>query len=318
MLFRRAILLVLPLLVLCAAVVAIDPFDYFGISHLVPDRVKLETSYQLNACLWKMIQYARRPCPNLLLGDSRMLSLNEQDVSSVAGRPFANMAYGGASLNEVIQTFWFAATQTRIREAWIGFGFNMYDDYNYTNRTEAFLSMRQNPLLYFANRTVLKCAAYNVYYDYKGIDPKLGVPTETREQFWQEQLGPLTAAWYSRYVYPQIYHRELQKIAGYCRANHINLGFIIFPTHIDLQRRVYDFGLEDDYRRFKQDLSALATTFDFDYPNPITESRSNFRDPYHFTGAIGQKIIHQVWCPASIEQNRDRKGAALSLCSSSR
>jgi hypothetical protein len=297
LLARRAILLALPLLVVCAALIAVDPFDYFGISHLVPDRVKLETSYQLNACLWKMIQYDRRPCPNLLLGDSRMLALSAEDVSRAAGRPFANMAYGGSSLNEVIQTFWFASTKTRLREVWIGFGFNMYDDYNYANRTDAFLSMRQNPLLYFANRTVLKCAAYNVYYDYSGIDPKIGVPTETRDQFWQEQLGPLTARWYSRYVYPQIYHRELQKIADYCRANRIKLGFIIFPTHVELQRRVYDFGLEGNYRRFKQDLSALAPTFDFDYPSPITENRANFRDPYHFTDPIGQKIIHQVWCP---------------------
>lgn len=82
------------------------------------------------------------------------------------------------------------------------------------------------------------------------------------------------------------------------------MGFIIFPTHVELQRRVYDFGLEGYYRQFKDDLSALAPTFDFDYPNAITEDRANFRDPYHFTDPIGQKIVHQVWCPASILQRR--------------
>lgn len=296
---RRAVLLALPLLLEVSAIIAIDPFNYFGISPIVPQQVKLETSYPLNACLWKMIDYARRPCPNLLLGDSRMLELAAPDVSRIAGRPFANMAYGGASLNEVVQTFWFASAETHLREVWIGLGFNMYDDYNYTDRTEAFQSIRQNPLLYFANRTVLKCAAYNVYYGYQRINPQIGVPHETRDQFWQEQLGPLTARWYSRYVYPQIYHRELQKIADYCRANHIRLGFIIFPTHLELQHRVYDFGLEADYRRFKAEVSALGPTFDFDYPNAITSDRANFRDPYHFTKPVAEDIIRQVWCPAT-------------------
>ncbi len=285
----------LPLVVYAAAIAVIDPFDYFRLDREIPLKVKLETSVRLNPCLWKMIEFQRDPRPNLLLGDSRMAELQEDDVSRVAGRPFANMAYGGASLNEVIQTFWFANSVTHLREVWIGLGFHMYNDYNYTTRTEAFTSIRKNPLLYFTNRTVVKCAAYNLFYTFDKRDPGIGVPQGTPEQFWNEEVGPLTANWYTRYVYPRIYHRELKEISDYCVKNGIKLGFIIFPTHVDLQRRVDDFDLQDYYARFKTELAELGSTYDFDYRNALTEDRKNFHDPYHFTEPVAEEIICQIW-----------------------
>jgi hypothetical protein len=74
----------------------------------------------------------------------------------------------------------------------------------------------------------------------------------------------------------------------------VRLTFIIFPTHVDLQRRISDFHL-DEYRRLKQALQAMAPTYDFDYANDMTGNRDNFSDPYHYNRAAGQEIVREVW-----------------------
>jgi hypothetical protein len=126
-------------------------------------------------------------------------------------------------------------------------------------------------------------------------DPRIGKVTEEPQAFWQHQLGPITAAFYTRHVYPKRYHAELEKIARYAKANSIELAFVIFPTHVELQNRVRDFGLEGEYIRFKREVSALAPTYDYDYSNEMTSDKDNFLDPYHCRQECVDRIIREVW-----------------------
>ena len=245
-----------------------------------------------------MIDYSRNPQPYILLGDSRMGELPAKEIADLTGKPYVNMAYGGGTLNEVVDTFWLADRLTKLKEVWIGLGFHLYNDYNYTTRTEAYLAIEKNPLLYFTNRTVVESTWYNVRYAYTGASGSLNDPTVTREQLWKQYLGPLTTKWYERYVYPKVYRKQLTDIAAYCRKKGIRLGFIIFPTYVDVQMRVGDFGLDRYYQQFKTDVSELGPTYDFDYPNEITTDKDSFVDPYHFTKQVADEIIHQVWADA--------------------
>ena len=291
---QRLAVFSIPFGVYFAFIVVVDPFAYLNIVHTARER-KIANASALNQCFWKMNEFRQRPVPRILLGDSRMLPIRPEMLLAKTGDEYFNFAYGGSSLQEMIETFWFASRLTKLREVYVGLNLNVYNDYNYTDRTAMFTTINTNPALYLVNRTVLRAAVYDVYSWATRTDLKIGVPNMSREAFWQEQLGPLTAAYYTSYVYPNKYKRRLDEIGVYCKAHGIRLRFIIFPTHVELQNRVHDFHLERAAAQFRQDLAHMGQTFDFDYQNDITSKKENFSDPYHYTEPIVPVLVREVW-----------------------
>lgn len=291
----RLLIFSIPILVYCTAIAVIDPFDYFGLPSVISPGVKAATAKGLNECFWKMNEFNRHPASSILLGDSRMDAMPTEKVSQAAAREYCNLAFGGASLNEIMDAFWFAARRTRLTNVYIGLNLNVYNDYNFTDRTATYESIAGNPALYFVNRTVLHAAALEAYSQFAGKDLKIGVPQMSRDAFWHHELDVVTAGYYTNYIYPVQYRKRLDALAAYCRKNHINLGFIIFPTHVDLQERIRDFHLESTSRKFRSDLAAWGTTYDFDYTNDITLQKDNFSDPYHYRPPIADVMIGEVW-----------------------
>ncbi len=292
--FRKAILFAAPIGIYCLLIGLIDPFDYFE-SRLVPDQIKLKTSVPLNQCLWKMIEFNRAPMPNILLGDSRMGLFDAGMVDRASGEPYFNYSFGGATLQEIDDAFWDATSRIHLRKVYVGIDFNLYDDYNVTHRTDTYHTIKQDPLLYFVNRTVVRAAYYNLKYLFSGVDPKFGVPTVSREEYWRETVGPFLTAAYSHYVYPVRYRRELLRMAEYCRKHGIDLTFIIFPTHEDVRRRLRDFHLEPQFAAFKCDLAGIGKTIDFDFANDLTTDSRNFRDPLHYTRPVVEMLANEIW-----------------------
>jgi hypothetical protein len=292
---KNLLLFSIPIVIFCGFIAIVDPFDYLNIVSAVSPGVKASTAKALNVCLWKMNQYDHQPVSSILLGDSRMDAMPAARISRVTNREYFNMAFGGGTLNEMIAAFWFAAGRTRLSDVYIGLNLNVYNDYNYAARTATFESIHKNPALYFVNRTVLEAAVDDTYSQLANKDLKIGVPEMGREDFWRDQLDVLTARYYTSFVYPLKYRKELKRIATYCKQNHVNLNFIIFPTHVELQNRIHDFHLEDANAQFRSDLAAMAPTYDFDYPNDITRDKDNFSDPYHYRPPIADVLIAEVW-----------------------
>jgi hypothetical protein len=288
----KALALAGPFLVVAAMIVVIDPYNFWRVSRAIPDDIKIKTSIALNPCIWRMIEYRRSPRPNILLGDSRMGALSQDEVSGVSKQPYANLYYGGASLNEMIDTFWYAASLTKLQNVYMGINFTLYNDYNYTARTETVQALFDNPLLYFTNRSVLKAAYYNAQMALGGTDPKIGVPTVNRDLFWQQTLS---SGYYRQYVYPVRYRKRLRSIADYCRKNSIRLHFIIFPQHIDMQARISHFHLQDEYDKYKRELAEFGATYDYDYKNELTINANDYRDPIHFTPRVTSVLIREIW-----------------------
>jgi len=277
----------------CAVVVCVDPFNYFGISHIVDDKIKRETSLKLHPPLWKSVAFRRCPAPNILLGDSRMDRVQVDKVKRLTGEAYSNLAYGGGTIPEIIGTFWYVARSVRLERVYIGVNFNLYNSFNSRDRWEETESMLQNPLYYFVNTTVLKALWYNVYCSLTRKSAHIGEPAMSFDSFWRYQLVTVTPDFYARYQYPSDYRKDLEKIAEYCRAHGISLVFIIPPTHVDLQREVSAYGLLAEERRFKDDLKALAKTVDLDYDCEFSRDRKNFIDPYHV--ASDSIILEEVW-----------------------
>ncbi len=284
----------MPICVYGLAIGLIDPFDYFE-SPLIPDQIKLKASLPLNECLWKMIEFRRLRIPRILLGDSRMGLFDPNIVKAAGGEEYFNYAFGGGTIQEISDAFWNAASVTQLQKVYIGIDFTIYDDYDVTHRTDTYHAIKDNPLLYFVNRTVVKAAYYDLKYFFSGVDPKFGVPTVSREQYWAQTVGPFLTATYSHYVYPTRYRAELLRISQYCQNHGVKLTFIIFPTHEDVRRRLSDFHLEQDFERFKCDLAGIAPTIDFDYRNELTTDKRNFRDPLHYTRPTVEMLANEIW-----------------------
>lgn len=272
-----------------------DPFDFFGAPSFIPDEVKAPTASQLNPCLWKMKRFERAPSANILLGDSRMNAVSVERLKELTGEDYFNFGYGGGSLKESIDTFWFAAERVKLQRVYIGLHLSVYNDYNYTERTKLYESVAHNPALYFVNRTVLQAAVYDTYSRLTRTDLKLGAPGVSREAFWRDYLENVLGGYYKNYVYPSQYKRELERVARYCREHGVELVFVIFPSHVEAQQRIRDFHLERESEAFRRDLASLATVYDFDYENEITTRKENYSDPVHTVGEVNELLLREIW-----------------------
>ncbi len=291
---RKLLIFSLPVWLYVAVVAAVDPYDALG-TGLVGDEIKLQTAYKLNYALWKLARYRRDPRPLILLGDSRMMELPADSVTARAGMPCANLAYGGGSLREAIDTFWYATGRTRLREVCFGVGTTVFNDSERKDRVSEARACLRNPLLYLININVVRSTAMILTALVTGQEYHIGVPTMTPEQFWQHQLGRTARAAYTAYRYPRKYLDELSVVADYCRRNDIRLTFVVFPRHRDLRRLAAEMGLAEQEKRLREDLAALGEVFDLDYDNAITRDRSRFRDPFHFKESVVTIVLDSVW-----------------------
>ena len=290
----KLLLFSVPMWLYASMIYATDPFDFLRASSLISEQVKARTANPLNYYLRKLPDFQRHPSPNVLAGDSRMLGVRTQLVKELTGTDYFNLAVGGATIREIIESFWFASRHAKLEHAKIGLNFNLYTDYEQMDRTAEVLSMERSPLLYFINRTVLRASLTGIAGQVTGYDPKLGAVTTDKRAFWREMIDGETPRVCERHIYPTKYHAELRKIGTYCKENGIKLVFIIFPTHVELQQKYDSLGMGVEYSRYKTDLAAIAPTYDFDYPNAITLDEANFSDPYHCSHCAAE-VIREVW-----------------------
>ena len=270
----------------------IDPFGMNGRFDLGLD--KAAVAVPSNQRLSKVIAFARKPVENIVLGDSRMDGMDTRKIQQITGQPYFNFAFGGGAAAEIIETFWFAARRTRLRNVYLGINFNLYNQYNSRNLVHEAIIISGHPEQYYLSIFTSKISMYNLYYKLFKVNPVSEKPRMGRTEFWSKQLRDV-AFFYRHYAYPSRTYRELKRISDYCQSRHINFVLVIPPTHIDLQDKVADFHLTEEYVRYKQDLASIARVIDYDYPNPWTRDANLFLDPYHGGEFIKAELVKEIW-----------------------
>lgn len=272
----------------------VDPFNFLNPHSPVSNEAKLRTAAKLNPFFWKMNLFMKKPVANILIGDSPILSLRPQKIQELTGEEYFNFAYGGGTIREAANTFWFAAQSARLRKVYIGINLIHYNDAAYDDRTGFFLRMQQRPASYFFDRTVLQSALYASYSAMTQTDPEIGVPRINRETGWSETLSS-NAKVYRDFKYPAKYRQELMKIVRYCKEHEIEVFFLILPSHVDLQRLAGEYRLEQTREQIKRELSEMAPVYDFDYESELTTNKDNFKDPIHFREQVGDLLVQEIW-----------------------
>jgi hypothetical protein len=282
------------LVVYVALIVIIDPYNYFN-TKIVSQDAKRRIAFPLNERLYRIIEYKHNPLPNILIGDSRIQNLSSAHIKNITNEDYFNFGYGGCTLPELIDSFWFTAKQQKLRNVIIGISFDMYNKYNNTDYFQN--SLKSSSFFnYIFNITNFKV----IYYMGKDIFSKekitLGIPKiASMDQYWKEKMDEQTGKFYKTYKYPDEFNKELKKIQDYCKTNNINLVFFIPPTYIELQDQVSKFSLNSECDKFREDIRSIGKVYDFNYDSPFARNKDNFFDPFHSRRDLDSVLIFTMF-----------------------
>ncbi|MEL6673506.1 MAG: hypothetical protein AAFR61_14985 [Bacteroidota bacterium] len=292
--FQKLFLFALPFLLGIAGIVWLDPYGFIGADSPEEMESRKHIAFPLNYTFWKYNQYRQQPKPNILLGDSRMEALTEEQVREVSGKDYFNFAYGGGTVPEMIQTFWFASQQTQLKKVVMGLNFGRYNAFVKENRCQEAQNLLDYPYMYLFNQSVLKSSFYLMKEKLGGTKTQIGKPLMDREAFWEHQLDFLARRFYQEYAYPESFFHQLKEIADYCATHEIALSFVILPTHAELQDQIIRYGRQQELTKYKADLHLLGRVYDFHQKNELTLDKERYKDPFHFKPEVGEVVIKEV------------------------
>jgi hypothetical protein len=294
--FTHGLLFATPFFIWLLIIVVVDPFDYFDLFHGIPAHVKRENAAALNTLMFNMLKEVHNPAENLIIGDSRVESLSLEQIEDITGKRYQRLASNALKLNEAVDLFWFANRRKRVSHVLFGINFNQYNEYAFADRVHSVEAVIHNPFLYVFDRSVAQAVYYVIKASVTHRNAVNSVPPMTRDEFWNYIVEVRAREHYGRYRHPDALYKRMQEMVKFAKGQGTEVTFLIVPHHADFQRRVSDFGLMNDFMRFKHDMSDLGVrVIDYDYANEITSQRSNFRDPLHCSDAVTQMIVGEVF-----------------------
>ena len=141
----------IPIWIWIATICLVDPFNLVG-SQLVDNQTKRRIAYPLNGSLWKFTEFENQPKTKILLGDSKVNAIKSKMLSD----EFYNFAFGGATILEINDAFWFAANHSPLEEVVIGMSFDTYNGAEKKNRCLESQKVSDNKLHYVINQSVIE------------------------------------------------------------------------------------------------------------------------------------------------------------------
>jgi hypothetical protein len=291
---KKVFIFLIPFFLLITIEALIDPFNYFSAEkNKEMQNIKEDISQKVNPYLYKFIQYDENPCSTIILGDSRIALLSPSFFEDNVTGTISNLAFGGGSLQDAIETFWYVCKKHDIKKVYIGISIETYSGTLLRNRATPSIKIKNFFLSYLLNRytfesTMLICKKklFNAQID-------INKPPFSKDEFWQNQLN-WEARYLKNYSYPKNYYNDFKKIERYCSEKNIKLVFVLSPTHTDLQNKIHEFHLEKENEKFMQDICSFGDVYDFNYPNNITNNKNNFTDPFHHSDSISKIVVKEI------------------------
>ena len=278
----KILLLIFPLLLYIIAILLIDPFNYYALSDFCSYSTRKNASYAFNPVLFNLLEFKRNPTSDITISDSRFAQKNLQLVEDKTGMKFSEVFVFDGMIKDIISGFWFANSQTQLRNVYIAVSFNNFYVSQRNNLVKSAEAVIKDPLLYFFNMNVINAAIKCVNNDYDKPNPDSSLVSNfDKMSFWNDILIKTRNRFYLNYSFPKEYFTELKEISNYCKLKNINLYFVVPPTSADLQNLVSEKGLSDKKEIFLAELSGIAKTYNLDFANSITNNRDLYYDPNH-------------------------------------
>ena len=135
-------LLLVPVVAYFCLFAAFEPNNYFG----------LHPTTNGEAPISRLKNFERSPGNSIIIGDSRFAHFDMEQVEQVSGRPWQNLAFGGASLREGIDLLnWALDENPNLKEVIFGFSFYTINQGYDTDRMSNLEKTLNNPFAYFFN-----------------------------------------------------------------------------------------------------------------------------------------------------------------------
>ena len=296
-LLKNGCVFLLPALAWICIVIVVDPFNYFNISNLISTNAKEKSAQQLNSLLYNTVNFKNNPTNSIIIGDSRIRKLPVERIKELTGDGYYSMHSNAAKLNEIIDLFWFCTTHAELKNVLIGINFNLFNEYAYANRVADVKELIDNPFIYIFNSNTAETVYLSLKNEFFGIKEK---QPKDRDKWWEYNIQIIAKNHYSKYKYPEGVLARLQEMSDYCNEHKINLKLLIVPIHEEFHNRLVYYELSAEEERFKNDISAIGTVIDFDYPNSITNNKVCFGDPLHTTDSVSRIIVDEIFADSLV------------------
>lgn len=274
----KMILFLLPVVLYLAAFVMLEPINYFGLS-LVGASISTEP-------LVGMRRAMRGGIKNILLGDSRTSHFDVDYLEQVTGIRYCNQDFGGASLKEEIDLFWWTAKYNDLENVILQTSFWTMNKGYAADRIPALVPVAENPLQYlftwdyhmraWKHAEELLLGSRNTSYVYTA-----GEQAENLRYYAQEVIYP--GAEHYEINFENI--EALQEIAVYCRENDITFTVIFPPMDTSIWELVIEpLDLFDEMTTYKAAISEFAVVYDMEYPEMDAYTSLDYADGFHMIG----------------------------------
>lgn len=139
---KKCALLLTPVALYLCLFIAFEPNNYFGFKSATPTEAPIA----------RLQDYKRHSGDHIIVGDSRLAHFDMQQVEAITGRPWQNLAFGGASLKETVDVLEWAMQQNpNLSEVVFGMSFYTLNQSYNTDRMSSLETTLKNPLAYMLN-----------------------------------------------------------------------------------------------------------------------------------------------------------------------
>ncbi len=290
-----------PFIINALLIIMVDPYNFLGLSHIIPDSYKIkclgrtmETTPRGNIC-WKILEYGRSPKENILIGDSRMVHIDNSLSEKIIGEEVYNFSIPGANFRTVNDIFWEAAKNKDLKQVYLQVGFLNFSKNVAYDLMESLNEYRREPFKYFYDKDIIEDTWVNIYYYFSHDENYVNLDYRERDVDLWSRAQRLTDGRLAKYEYSTDYEKELKKISEYCKKNNIGLYFILLPTQKGFTDKVASKGLDNEYDMFNSFIESLGNTISFNHMDQFTSNKANFKDYFHYHQEARDSITCLLW-----------------------
>lgn len=282
------IIFILPFSIYFFVVYLVDPYNFYNKSSEIKE-INL-IAKKVEPHLYKLIEFNNQTKKNILLGDSRTNNFHKIFTQNHSEN-WSNLAYGGASLKEMIETFWHANNKVKLDTVVIGLNFLHFDEYNSKNWIMPTLNIMENSISYSFSKYVFSSI---LELNFSSKEDNNIITSSEQDISWNNHVNFLKK-FYKRINYPKKYSKQLKEISIFCRNNDIKLIVWVSPVHDEIHDIILDYDLLDNYDQFINELSSLGIFYNFDNNLEIRSNKLNFNDATHISKIHLKNIYKKIF-----------------------
>ncbi len=279
-----------PILLYMVCIVAVDPFNLYDLCDYWDGVDKKYVGLKSNDILYNYRRLPTNSNEKVLLGDSRMHSLKEEQIANLTGEQYMNYACKGSTIPEIYEIF--NALMDRNETSTIVLGLNLEllnEDFN-RNRTSQVSKILNNRFLPIFDRST-PAVVYNLLEaTYAPKEYYVNKSATAKQKLWAKVMNK-QKTYFDSYNYSQSYVEIIRQIKATCNQKNIKLSIVVFPSY----KKYQDKKIESIFmKQFRLDLEQFETVYYFDQISE-TYPKEAYKDPIHFGTRIGDHIIKKVF-----------------------